>query len=177
MEENERLSKHSSQLTLDNHLLRQELQQMPAIPGKRKLPDQAALASTDTSCDSVVTGGLPPQPTPQHSPRASSPAELLSIAEETVTEFVSKATGTAIDWIQLPGMKPGPDAIGIVAISHGCPGVAARACSLVGLEPSKVVEVLKDRPSWLPDCRRLSILGSFPTANGGTVELLYTQVS
>jgi homeobox-leucine zipper protein len=101
----------------------------------------------------------------------------LSIAEETVTEFVSKATGTAIDWIQLPGMKPGPDAIGIVAISHGCPGVAARACSLVGLEPSKVVEVLKDRPSWLPDCRRLSILGSFPTANGGTVELLYTQVS
>ena len=30
---------------------------------------------------------------------------LLSIAEETVTEFVSKATGTAIDWIQLPGMK------------------------------------------------------------------------
>jgi len=176
MEENERLSKHSSQLTLDNHLLRQELQQMPATPGKRKLPDQAALASTDTSCDSVVTGGLPPQPTPQHSPRASSPAELLSIAEETVTEFVSKATGTAIDWIQLPGMKPGPDAIGIVAISHGCPGVAARACSLVGLEPSKVVEVLKDRPSWLPDCRRLSILGSFPTANGGTVELLYTQM-
>lgn len=30
---------------------------------------------------------------------------LLSIAEETVTEFISKATGTAIDWIQLPGMK------------------------------------------------------------------------
>jgi homeobox-leucine zipper protein len=63
---------------------------------------------------------------------------LLSIAEETVTEFVAKATGTAIDWIQLPGMKPGPDAIGIVSISHGCPGVAARACGLVGLEPNKV---------------------------------------
>ncbi len=42
MEENERLSKHSSQLTLDNHLLRQELQQMPATPGKRKLPDQVS---------------------------------------------------------------------------------------------------------------------------------------
>jgi homeobox-leucine zipper protein len=42
---------------------------------------QAALASTDTSCDSVVTGGLPPQPTPQHSPRASSPAELVSLAQ------------------------------------------------------------------------------------------------
>jgi len=35
----------------------------------------AAMASTDTSSDSVVTGGaLPQQPTPQHSPRESSPA-------------------------------------------------------------------------------------------------------
>jgi homeobox-leucine zipper protein len=32
-------------------------------------------------------------------------ARLLSIAEETLTEFVSKATGTAIDWVQMPGMK------------------------------------------------------------------------
>jgi hypothetical protein len=30
---------------------------------------------------------------------------LLSIAEETLTEFLAKATGTAVDWIQLPGMK------------------------------------------------------------------------
>jgi homeobox-leucine zipper protein len=30
MEENERLSKHSLQLTLENHVLCQELQQMPA---------------------------------------------------------------------------------------------------------------------------------------------------
>lgn len=38
----------------------------------------AAMASTDTSSDSVVTGGgLPPQPTPQHSPRESSPAGLV----------------------------------------------------------------------------------------------------
>lgn len=34
--------------------------------------------------------------------------------------------------------QPGPDSIGIVAISHGCPGVAARACGLVGLEPTRV---------------------------------------
>ncbi|KAH8957192.1 hypothetical protein BDL97_07G079300 [Sphagnum fallax] len=167
MGENERLAKHTSQLTLDNHFLRRQLQQQQ---------HQAAMASTDTSSDSVVTVGLPPQPTPQHSPRATGPAGLLSIAEETVTEFVAKATGTAIDWIQLPGMKPGPDAIGIVSISHGCPGVAARACGLVGLEPSKVAEILKDRQSWLPDCRHLDILGSFPTGNGGTVELIYTQM-
>ena len=34
-------------------------------------------------------------------------ARLLSIAEETLTEFLSKATGTAIDWVQMPGMKVG----------------------------------------------------------------------
>jgi hypothetical protein len=32
-------------------------------------------------------------------------SRLLSIAEETLTEFLSKATGTAIDWVQMPGMK------------------------------------------------------------------------
>jgi len=35
-------------------------------------------------------------------------------------------------------VQPGPDSIGIVAISHGCTGVAARACGLVGLEPTRV---------------------------------------
>jgi hypothetical protein len=38
---------------------------------------QAAVGSTDTSSDSVVTVGLPPQPTPQHSPRGTSPAGLV----------------------------------------------------------------------------------------------------
>lgn len=30
---------------------------------------------------------------------------LLSLAEETLAEFLSKATGTAVDWVQMPGMK------------------------------------------------------------------------
>ena len=30
---------------------------------------------------------------------------LLTIAEETLAEFLSKATGTAVDWVQMPGMK------------------------------------------------------------------------
>jgi homeobox-leucine zipper protein len=38
-------------------------------------------------------------------------------------------------------VQPGPDSIGIVAISHGCPGVAARACGLVGLEPTRVSDL------------------------------------
>ena len=30
---------------------------------------------------------------------------LLSIAEETLAEFLCKATGTAVDWVQMIGMK------------------------------------------------------------------------
>jgi hypothetical protein len=29
----------------------------------------------------------------------------MSIAEETLAEFLSKATGTAVEWVQMPGMK------------------------------------------------------------------------
>jgi hypothetical protein len=32
-------------------------------------------------------------------------SRLMSIAEETLTEFLSKATGTAVEWVQMPGMK------------------------------------------------------------------------
>lgn len=87
-----------------------------------------------------------------------------------MAEFLSKATGTAVDWVQMPGMKvkyvfvvtlwcdmcvlerltesffffcvqPGPDSVGIFAISQKCNGVAARACGLVSLEPMKVKEL------------------------------------
>lgn len=30
---------------------------------------------------------------------------LMSIAEETLAEFLSKATGTAVEWVQMLGMK------------------------------------------------------------------------
>ncbi|KAL2338037.1 hypothetical protein Fmac_012483 [Flemingia macrophylla] len=104
------------------------------------------------------------------------PHGMRVLQEETLAEFLSKATGTAVEWVQMPGMKPGPDSIGIVAISHGCPGVAARACGLVGLEPTRVAEILKDRPLWFRDCRAIDVLNVLPTANGGTVELLYMQL-
>ncbi|KAL5565679.1 hypothetical protein UlMin_028843 [Ulmus minor] len=155
MEENDRLQKQVSQLVCENGFMRQQLH-TPA-------------ATTDASCDSVVT-------TPQHSLRdANNPAGLLSIAEETLAEFLSKATGTAVDWVQMPGMKPGPDSVGIFAISQSCSGVAARACGLVSLEPTKIAEILKDRPSWFRDCRSLEVFTMFPAGNGGTIELIYTQ--
>ncbi|CAA0826910.1 Homeobox-leucine zipper protein ATHB-15 [Striga hermonthica] len=163
MEENDRLQKQVSQLVYENSYFRQH-------------NPNNALASKDTSCESVVTSGPKNHLTPQHPPRDASPAGLLAIAEETLAEFLSKATGTAVEWVQMPGMKPGPDSIGIVAISHGCSGVAARACGLVGLEPTRVAEILKDRPSWFRDCRAVDVLNVLPTANGGTIELLYMQL-
>nr|GMD28358.1 homeobox-leucine zipper protein REVOLUTA [Ipomoea batatas] len=156
MEENDRLQKQVSQLVCENGYMRQQLQTAPA--------------TTDGSCESAVT-------TSQHSLRdANNPAGLLSIAEETLAEFLSKATGTAVDWVQMPGMKPGPDSVGIFAISHSCSGVAARACGLVSLEPIKIAEILKDRPCWFRDCRSLEVFTMFPAGNGGTIELLYTQI-
>uniref|UniRef100_A0A5B6YRS5 Putative homeobox-leucine zipper protein REVOLUTA n=1 Tax=Davidia involucrata TaxID=16924 RepID=A0A5B6YRS5_DAVIN len=157
MEENDRLQKQVSQLVCENGYMRQQLH-------------SASAATTDASCESVVT-------TPQHSLRdATNPAGLLSIAEETLAEFLSKATGTAVDWVQMPGMKPGPDSVGIFAISQSCSGVAARACGLVSLEPTKIAEILKDRPSWFRDCRSLEVFTMFPAGNGGTIELVYTQI-
>ncbi|KAG5000756.1 hypothetical protein JHK87_021828 [Glycine soja] len=163
MEEIDRLQKQVSQLVYENGYFRQHT-----------TTKQQAIK--DTSCESAVRSGQQLNLTTQHPPRDASPAGLLSIAEETLEEFLSKATGTAVEWVQMPGMKPGPDSIGIVAISHGCNGVAARACGLVGLEPTRVAEILKDRPLWFRDCRAVDVLNVLPTANGGTIELLYMQL-
>ncbi|URD89665.1 Homeobox-leucine zipper protein [Musa troglodytarum] len=127
MEENDRLQKQVSHLVYENGYMRQQLH-------------NPSVATTDTSCESVVTSGQhhhQQNPTPQHPQRDANPAGLLAIAEETLAEFLSKATGTAVDWVQMVGMKPGPDSIGIIAVSHNCSGVAARACGLVSLEPTK----------------------------------------
>uniref|UniRef100_A0A5B6YRS8 Putative homeobox-leucine zipper protein HOX32 n=1 Tax=Davidia involucrata TaxID=16924 RepID=A0A5B6YRS8_DAVIN len=165
MEENDRLQKQVSHLVYENGYMRQQMQNV-------------STTTTDTSCESVVMSGQHQQqnPTPQHPQRdANNPAGLLAIAEETLAEFLSKATGTAVDWVQMIGMKPGPDSIGIVAVSRNCSGVAARACGLVSLEPTKVAEILKDRPYWFRSCRCLDVLSAIPTGNGGTIELIYMQ--
>ncbi|OIT30693.1 PREDICTED: homeobox-leucine zipper protein ATHB-14-like isoform X2 [Nicotiana attenuata] len=165
MEENDRLQKQVSQLVYENGYMKQQI-------------NTVSSTTTDTSCESVVVNGQQQRknPTPQHPERdANNPAGLLAIAEETLAEFLGKATGTAVDWVQMIGMKPGPDSIGIVAVSRNCSGVAARACGLVSLEPTKVAEILKDRPSWYRDCRCLNILSVIPTGNGGTIELIYLQ--
>ncbi|KAK4765210.1 hypothetical protein SAY86_026300 [Trapa natans] len=156
MEENDRLQKQVSQLVCENGYMRHQLHTTPA--------------ATDANSDPVAT-------TSQHSlGDVNNSAGLFSIAEEALAEFLSKATGTAIDWVQMPGMKPGPDSVGIFAIPHSCSGVAARACGLVSLEPSKIAEILKDRPLWFRDCRNLEVFTMFPAGSGATIELIYTQV-
>ncbi|CAL0309184.1 unnamed protein product [Lupinus luteus] len=167
MEENDRLQKQVSHLVYENGYMKQQITTV------------SATTTTDNSCESVVMTGQNQQqnPTPHQHPQrdANNPAGLLAVAEETLAEFLSKATGTAVDWVQMIGMKPGPDSIGIVAISRNCSGVAARACGLVSLEPTKVAEILKDRLSWYRDCRCLDVLSIVPTGNGGTIELMYMQ--
>ncbi|KAL0897028.1 hypothetical protein Bca101_080989 [Brassica carinata] len=169
MEENDRLQKQVSHLVYENGHMKHQLH-------------TASGTTTDNSCESVVvvSGQQHQQQNPnpqQHLQRdANNPSGLLSIAEEALAEFLSKATGTAVDWVQMIGMKPGPDSIGIVAISRNCSGIAARACGLVSLEPMKVAEILKDRPSWLRDCRSVDTLSVIPAGNGGTIELIYTQM-
>ncbi|KAK7318785.1 hypothetical protein RJT34_03492 [Clitoria ternatea] len=167
MEENDRLQKQVSHLVYENGYMKQQIHTV-----------SATTTATDNSCESVVVSGQRQQRNPKaRHPQwdASNPAGLLAIAEETLAEFCSKATGTAVNWVQMIGMKPGPDSIGIVAISRNCIGVAARACGLVSLEPTKVAEILKDRPSWYRDCRCLNILSIVPAGNGGTIELMYMQ--
>lgn len=164
VEENGRLQKQVSRLVYDNGNFRQHLH-------------NRCVSIADTNGESVLAIAWPDSHmSPRHPPKDASYSGFLSIAEETLKEFLSKATGTAIEWIQIPGMKPGPDSVGIVGISRNCTGVAARACALVGLEPSKVSIILKDRSLWLCDCRCLDILSAFSTGNGGTIELLYMQI-
>ncbi|KAH0716877.1 hypothetical protein KY290_013450 [Solanum tuberosum] len=58
--------------------------------------------------------------------------------------------------------------------SHGPVGWVVTACGLVSLEPTKVAEILKDRPSWYRDCRCLNVLSVIPTGNGGTMRSHFT---
>ncbi|KAF5758732.1 putative START domain-containing protein [Helianthus annuus] len=89
--------------------------------------------------------------------------------------MVSPREGKAISFIKEEVM-PGPASVGIFTISQSCSGVAARACGLVSLEPTKILEILKDRPSWHHDCWNLEVFTTFPAGNGGTIKLVYTQI-
>nr|AWD38911.1 class III homeodomain-leucine zipper protein [Coryphopteris nipponica] len=176
MEENERLQKQAAHLTSENQYLRQQLQlQQPNVDLNPRVTNPILANTTDTSSESVVTSGQH-QHSPQHPSQEWSLTQLSAIAEKTLAEFLTKATGTVVDGIPLPGMKPGPDSIGAFALTRLNGGVAAQACGIIGLEPFKVAEIAKNRPLWLQDCRRQDILASFTADRGGVVELMHTQM-
>ncbi|XP_042011431.1 homeobox-leucine zipper protein HOX9-like isoform X1 [Salvia splendens] len=125
----------------------------------------------------------------RHRPEASNPQEvsvivdergLVSLAEETRAEFLSKAIGTAINWVPVPWQKfvfqlQGPVSASIVYISSSCIGVAVRAYVTVPLEPFKIIEIYKDRTSWSRHCRSMNVFARRTVNNGGTIELIHTQ--
>ena len=64
--------------------------------------------------------------------------------------------------------KPGPDSVGIFAISQRCSGVAARACGLVSLEPVKV----RKSHSRLISVKHVTLLNQFGVISVKHVTLL-----
>ncbi|KAK6929196.1 START domain [Dillenia turbinata] len=157
LEENDRLQQQVSQLVYENKYVCQQLKQVSA-------------ETADASCEPLGTKSQ------QSSALTSNTIGLVSLAQETLNEFLPKATGTSIQWVHIPGIKPGPDSLGDITISNSGGGVAVRACSLVCLEPRETVEILKDRPSWFRDCRKFEVFTKFPAGNEGSIELIHMQV-
>ncbi|KAL1824170.1 homeobox-leucine zipper protein ATHB-15-like [Daucus carota subsp. sativus] len=78
----------------------------------------------------------------QHTQNVALPSKYSS-CESVVTSSQQHLTSQHLQEILVL-----QDSIGAVSIFHGCLGVAARARVLVGLEPTSVIEILKDRPAW-----------------------------
>ncbi|KAL5649562.1 hypothetical protein ACJX0J_040371, partial [Zea mays] len=135
---NRKLSAMNKLLMEENDRLQKQVSRLVLDNGYMK---NRLHTTTDTSCESVVTSG-------QHNQQPSSSASSTKGCEQP--------------------SRPGPDSVGIVAVSHNCSVVAARACGLVA-------EIHKDRASWFRDCRHVDVLHVIPTGNGGTIELIYIQ--
>nr|ANH56716.1 class III homeodomain-leucine zipper protein [Nitella mirabilis] len=251
MEENERLMKQSSELSLENQMLRQELSKMRPQPPptsnddhhhlalgdhpwhvqlSRKVvegldvtsplmmstiqqqqhqlrsvvhddastlsrsisatslslrADDASTTVGDSSSEVVVPsvvggGGTSVLHIPSSNSRGGGGGDnhsgLLQMAGEMMNDFLAKATGTAVDWANMPGIKTGPDTFEMVFILRGGPGIASRACGLVLMEPARVANALKNRSRWLRECRKSEVLEEFRTVEGGTIEFVYTQM-
>lgn len=117
VKQNDNLSKQAFQFVSQNNFLRRQLkllkEQSTNLDGSKD-----ALVTTETSSISRLVSGLRKHRVPQPPPWDVNPAWLLAFAEEALSEFLAKATGTGIDWIQIPRMKLDPNSIGILAIGH-----------------------------------------------------------
>ncbi|KAL8533111.1 hypothetical protein ACS0TY_009383 [Phlomoides rotata] len=171
--ENKRLVSANKQLKEENNGLQKKLAQL--MSENEDLRNHVlTLTSKTTTCG---CGHQPEANNPQMPTSAAVNNNLLSLAEETRKEFLSKAIGTAMDWIPVPWLKlHGPNSFGTIYVPSTCTGVAARANVTIPLEPSKILEILKDRTTWSRMCRNMEVVAKYPADNEGTIELIYTQL-
>ena len=181
VEENELATKKINQLTMENALLRSQLSTFDGneVGGNNNKMDPHLMAQASNAL-------FRPDPNLEHTlemrhlaagdTSETTTSGLLSIAEEILGQFICKATSGAHDFVEVSGLKLGADFMGQVTLLPSGPGVAARAVGLVGLEPQRAADLLKDRMQWMRDCRRCDVLGGFRTGTGGSVELIYTQM-
>ncbi|KAH7435158.1 hypothetical protein KP509_06G052700 [Ceratopteris richardii] len=169
LEENERLQRQVAQLLLENQYIRQQVQlQHPQVDFNQR-------PITDTSSESVVTTGHL-QHSPPHTSQEWNVSLLSAVAEKILADFLAKASGGMVDGIPLPGMKPGPDSVGAMVLPSCGGRVAAQACGFVDLGVCKVADIVKKKPLWCQDCRKLEVTISFSADHGGLIELVHTQM-
>ncbi|XP_057784620.1 homeobox-leucine zipper protein REVOLUTA-like isoform X2 [Salvia miltiorrhiza] len=169
--ENRRLNEANKMLKEENDGLQKKLTQLISENGQLR---NQVLGLTSTI--STYQLGHQPEASNPQLPVIVADKGLVSLAEETRKEFLSKAIGTAINWVPVPWPKlQSPVSAGIIYTSSSCIGVAARAYVTVPLEPFKIIEIFKDRASWSRHCRNMDVIARFPANNGGTIELIYTQ--
>ncbi|KAK4436003.1 Homeobox-leucine zipper protein REVOLUTA [Sesamum alatum] len=177
--ENGNLALENKKLAVANKMLRQENDGLQKKLAQILCENDHLRNQVITLTSTVTTYNLGRQPEangPQHPIRIGDNSSLLSLAEETRKEFLSKASGTAVNWIPVPGLKlHNPESTGTIYVSTTCIGVAARACVTIPLEPIKIIEILKDRLCWSRSCRNMDVVAKYPVENGGTIELIYTQ--
>ncbi|KAH6801686.1 hypothetical protein C2S51_033132 [Perilla frutescens var. frutescens] len=173
--ENRRLTVANTMLKVENDELQKKLAQL--ISENEELRNQ--VLNLTSTISTYELGHQPEANNPQLPMSISNNKGLVSLAEETRQEFLSKAIGTAINWSPVPWPKlRGPVSVGTMYVSSTCIGVAARACVTVPLDSfkaSSIIEILKDRISWSRYCRNMDVIARYPANNGGIIELIYTQ--
>ncbi|XP_011084331.1 homeobox-leucine zipper protein REVOLUTA-like isoform X2 [Sesamum indicum] len=177
--ENGNLALENRRLATANKMLRQENDGLQKKLAQVLCENDHLRNQVITLTSTITTYNLGRQPEandPQLPIRIGDNNSLLSLAEETKKEFLSKAIGTAVNWIPVPGLKlRNPESTGTIYVSATCIGVAARACVTIPGEPIKIIEILKNRLSWSRSCRNMDVVAKYPVENGGTIELIYTQ--
>ncbi|KAK4403882.1 Homeobox-leucine zipper protein HOX10 [Sesamum angolense] len=139
--ENGNLALENRRLATANKMLRQENDGLQKKLAQVLCENDHLRNQVITLTSTITTYNLSRQPEaddPQLPIRIGDNNSLLSLAEETKKEFLSKVIGTALNWIPVPGLKlRNRESVGTIYVSATCIGVAARACVTILVEPIK----------------------------------------